>query len=62
MERKEHLHEIVSPIRETVRSIGTWALDKIIPSEIFDDFIQGVSQESAERTVQTFSQDRMFEE
>lgn len=56
MERKEHLHEIVSPIREIVRGIGTWALDKIIPADAISDMFNGIQQESAHRTVQTYSQ------
>lgn len=61
MEGQRH-HEILQPVREIVSHIGQWALDKILPTEIFDDFIQGVQQESAERTVQMFTQDRLFEE
>lgn len=48
------IHEIVRPVREIVSHLGQWVLDKILPTEIFDDFIQGVQQESTERTVQTY--------
>lgn len=34
-------HEIVRPAREIVSHIGQWVLDKILPTEIFDDFVQG---------------------
>ena len=54
MEKPEHLHEIISPIREVVRGIGTWALDKIIPADAVSDMFNGIQRESAERTVQLY--------
>lgn len=61
MERPKY-HEIVQPAKELVSQLGNWVLDKILPTEIFDHFVTGVQQESAERTAQMFTQDRLFEE
>lgn len=59
-------HEVVSTGKDMAGQIGRWVLDKIIPTgvieESFNTFVQGVQQESAERTVQMFTQDRLFEE
>ena len=38
---KPHLHEIIRPVRELVLSAGEWIVGKVIPREVFDDFLQG---------------------
>lgn len=57
MEGHRH-HEIVRPVREIVRGIGTWALDKIIPADAVSDMFNGIQRESAERTVEMFTQEQ----
>ena len=37
----EHLHEIVKPIRDIVRGLGEFVVDKILPQGVFDDFLAG---------------------
>jgi len=34
-------HEIIPTVRDIVRGIGEFVVDKIIPSEAFDEFLQG---------------------
>lgn len=48
MEHPRH-HEIVQPAKEIVSHIGQWVLDKILPTEIFDHFVQGTQVEAANR-------------
>lgn len=48
MEKPEHLHEIVRPIRELVRGVLDFAVEKIVPTEVFDEFVQGRPRGAAE--------------
>lgn len=58
MEGQRH-HEIVQPVRELVHQLGNWVLDKILPVDVISEVFNGVQQESAERTVQMFTQPQL---
>ncbi len=53
MEHPKH-HEVIRPIREIVQGLGNFVLDKILPTDVISDVFNGVQQESAQRTAQTF--------
>lgn len=45
---------ITAPVASVVKRIGEWAVNKIIPPEIFDDFVQNTQARGAEKTMQLF--------
>lgn len=37
----EHLHEILRPVRDIVRSVGERVIELVVPGDIFNNFMQG---------------------
>lgn len=37
----EHLHEILRPVRDIVRSVGEKVINLVVPEGTFDDFLMG---------------------
>ena len=47
-------HEIVQPVRDIVRGIGEFVLNKIIPEDVINGINEIITGQSAERTQQMF--------
>ncbi len=48
MEKQRHLHEIIRPIREIVRGVGEFVVDRVVPTEVIDNLFAPPEARGAE--------------
>lgn len=47
-------HEIVRPLKEVVRGIGEFVINKIVPEDVLNGINEVITGQSAERTAEFF--------
>lgn len=50
----EHLHEIIKPVRDVVRGLGEFVINKIIPDDVLNGINEVITGQSAQRTEEFF--------
>lgn len=58
----EKYHEVLQPVRQVVHDLGEKVLNWVLPTDVISEVFNGVQRESAERTVQMYTQGKLFEE
>lgn len=48
MEKPRHLHEIVRPLREIVRNVGEFVVDRVVPTAVIENLFTPPEARGAE--------------